>query len=242
MPKISIIIPFFNEERRLKKEPFLQFLHTGVDILLILINDGSTDNTHLLLEEIRNASPQNVVIISYPENKGKAHAVFKGMEHALYNSNSTYIGYLDADLSTSFNEFLRLAAIAEQEQADYIFGSRMKMLNHIINRSELRHYCGRILTTIIDHRYQLSIYDTQCGAKLFTPALLKMITSTPFKTRWLFDVVIFLRIRATNMPAKGMEVPLKSWADPGNSKITLLSIPEVFKEILQLRKHYKKPK
>jgi dolichyl-phosphate beta-glucosyltransferase len=242
MPKVSIIIPCFNEEHRFKKEPLLQLLYTGADIAFILVNDGSTDNTHLLLEEIREASQQNVVVISYPENKGKAHAVFKGMEHALYNSTSVFIGYLDADLSTSLEEFLNLAEIAQREQADYAFGSRIKMLNHFISRSGVRHICGRILTTMIDFRYQLSIYDTQCGAKLFTPAIVKIITRTPFKTRWLFDVEIFLRIREANMTVKGLEVPLKKWVDPGHSKISLLSFPKISGELIQLIKYYKSTK
>jgi len=239
MPKISIIIPCFNEERRLRKNPLLQLLQAGADVALILINDGSTDNTPLLLEELRKAGPQNVTVISYSENSGKANAVFKGMEYALSKNNSAFIGYLDADLSTSLDEFLNLVQIAEQEQADYAFGSRVKMLNHFIYRSALRHYCGRILTTIIDLRYQLSIYDTQCGAKLFTPEIVKIITRTPFKTRWLFDVEIFLRIRAANSTAKGLEIPLRKWADPGKSKISLFSFPGIFSEYLQLVKFYK---
>jgi len=242
MPKVSIIIPCFNEENRLTKEPFLQLLSSGIDVLLLLINDGSTDNTQLLLEEIRKASSRNVAIISYSENKGKAYAVSRGMEHALQHTNSTYIGYLDADLSTSLDEFLQLAALAEHEQADYIFGSRIKLLNHFITRSAVRHICGRILTTIIDLRYQLSIYDTQCGAKLFTPAIAKIITASPFKTRWLFDIEIFLRIRAANRTAKGLEVPLKSWTDPGKSKISLLSFPRICGEYFQLVKYYKRTK
>jgi glycosyltransferase involved in cell wall biosynthesis len=242
MPKVSIIIPCFNEEHRLKKAPFLQLLHTRADVLLIFVNDGSTDNTLLLLEEIKKASPQNTLIVSFRENKGKANAVFKGMEQALHNSDPAYIGYLDADLSTSLDDFLNMATIAEQEGADYIFGSRIKMLNHLITRSTLRHFCGRALTTIIDLRYQLGIYDTQCGAKLFTPAIIKLIIPTPFKTRWLFDVEIFLRILQANKPLKGLEIPLQKWIDPGNSKISLLSFPNICGELLQLIKHYKRTK
>jgi glycosyltransferase involved in cell wall biosynthesis len=220
----------------------MQLLQAGTDIAFIFINDGSTDNTHLLLEEIKKAGQENVTVISYPKNSGMANAVFKGMEYALTKNNSVFIGYLDADLSTSLDEFLKLVEIAEQEQADYAFGSRVKMLNHLISRSAVRHICGRILTTIIDLRYQLSIYDTQCGAKLFTPAIVKVITRTPFKTRWLFDVEIFLRIRAANSTSKGLEVPLKKWTDPGKSKISLLTFPRICGEILQLVKYYKTTK
>jgi dolichyl-phosphate beta-glucosyltransferase len=242
MPNVSIIIPCFNEERRLKKEPLLQLLHSGADITLILINDGSTDNTHLLLEEIKKAAQQNVEIISFAENRGKANAVFKGMEYALYKNNSAFIGYLDADLSTSVNEFLDLVETASQKQADYAFGSRIKMLNHTIYRSTFRHICGRIVTTIIDTRYRLSIYDTQCGAKVFTPDVVKLLTRTPFKTRWLFDVEIFLRIREAEATVKGLEVPLKIWTHYGKSKISLLSTPRICREIIQLIKHYKTTK
>lgn len=242
MPKISIIIPCFNEERRLKKEHLLQLLRPENNVTLILVNDGSTDNTHFLLEEIKQANQQNVIVISYSQNKGKAYAVFKGMEHALYNGNSDFIGYLDADFSTNADEFLNLAKIANQEKADYVFGSRIKMLHHSINRSAMRHICGRMLTTIIDLYYKLGIYDTQCGAKLFSPEIVSIITRTQFKTQWLFDVEIFIRIREANMTAKGLEVPLKQWTDPGKSKISLLSFPKIFGELVQLIKNYRKNK
>lgn len=239
--KVSVIIPCFNEAGRLKKEPFLKLLQSSLaTIELIFIDDGSTDNTVALLQEIRQMNRQQVIVISYPENKGKAHAVYKGMQHALCNSHSNYIGYLDADLSTNIQEFLRLVAITGQEQADYAFGSRIKMLNHHITRTLVRHICGRIVTTIIDSRYRLYIYDTQCGAKLFTPAIAKLITNTPFTTRWLFDVEIFLRIRAAKIPAKGLEIPLKEWTHMPNSKITLLSLPLVCRELYQLTNRYKK--
>jgi dolichyl-phosphate beta-glucosyltransferase len=240
MQKVSIIIPCFNEERRLKKEYFLQLLRPENNVTLILVNDGSTDNTHLLLEEIKQANQQAVTVISYSQNKGKAYAVFKGMEHALYNGNSAFIGYLDADLSTSTDEFLKLAEIAYQEKADYAFGSRVKMLNHSINRSAVRHICGRMLTTVINLYYNLGIYDTQCGAKLFSPEIVRIITRTQFRTQWLFDVEIFIRIREANMTTKGLEVPLKQWTDPGKSKISLLSFPKICGELVRLIKNYRK--
>lgn len=242
MPKVSIIIPCYNEEHRLKKEDLLQLVRSENNVTLILVNDGSTDNTLDLLEEIKQANQQSVTVISYSQNKGKAYAVFKGMEHALYNGNSSFIGYLDADLSTSINEFLKLIEIAYQQKADYAFGSRVKMLNHSINRSAVRHICGRMLTTVINLYYKLGIYDSQCGAKLFSPEIVRIITRTQFKTQWLFDVEIFIRIRESNMPAKGLEIPLKQWTDPGKSKISLLSFPGICAELLQLIKTYRKIK
>lgn len=219
----------------------MQLLYSQADVQLILVNDGSTDKTVLLLEEIKKTNPQKVKVVSYTQNQGKSFAVFKGMREALHN-NTQFIGYLDADLSTGIQEFLQLAQIAEQEQADYIFGSRVKMLNHAINRSTLRHICGRLLATIIDSRYNLGIYDTQCGAKMFTAEITRLITDEPFKTSWLFDVEIFLRIRGTAKTAKGFEIPLKNWTDPGHSKISLSSFPRVSAELLRLIKHYKRTK
>jgi glycosyltransferase involved in cell wall biosynthesis len=239
MPKISIIIPCYNEENRLNKAPFLDLLHFHNDIELILVNDGSKDKTLDLLEDIRHAAPDKVVVISLPENKGKANAVFKGFEQALSHSRAAYIGYLDADLSTGFEEFLKLAAIAERDKADYIFGSRIKMLHHHIYRSALRHFCGRIIATLIGIRYKLYIYDTQCGAKLFTPAIVQQITRQPFHTRWLFDVEIFLRIRSSYPSAAGIEVPLGKWVDPGQSKISIWLFPQIGYDLFRLIKHYK---
>src|SRR5258708_36534514 len=130
-------------------------------------------------------------------NQGKAVAVSEGISFCLSPASGTFdfIGYLDADLSVSLDEMERICRIATDSGLDYAYGSRIQKLNTTINRSFFRHIMGRIIATIVDKRFRLGIYDTQCGAKLFSTDLAKVITGKKSFTKWLFDLQISFRIR-----------------------------------------------
>ena len=67
----------------------------------------------------------------------------------------------------------------------------------------------------------MGVYDTQCGAKIINKKYLHIIFNHPFYTRWLFDVEIFFRIKKfNNNNNQIIEVPLNSWKDISESKIT----------------------
>jgi len=239
MPKLSVIIPCYNEGKRLSVESFCECLKNSPDIELLFVDDGSKDNTLELLEQIKSNYPANTRILTFQKNKGKSETVRQGFLYALQRDESEYIGYLDADLSTGFGEFLRIFEIAVTKKADFVIGSRIKMLNHKIDRSFIRHIIGRILATIIDAKFKLRIYDTQCGAKIFTSGIAKDFCNMPFKTKWFFDIEIFIRLRKKRVLTNGLEIPLQKWSDISGSKISLLSFPVVLKDIFRLMRHYK---
>jgi dolichyl-phosphate beta-glucosyltransferase len=239
MPKISLIIPCYNEEKRLNANLFLDFAKSQNDVNLIFVNDGSTDKTIDILEKLYSDCPSKIKIISHCKNKGKAEAVRTGFLSSITQKNVEFIAYLDADLSTPLEEFLRLAEVGYSLKSDYFFASRIKMLNHEINRSFFRHLAGRAITTIINTKYHLKIYDTQCGAKFFKSEIANAVFLNEFKTKWLFDIEIFLRIYNTLPLSKGTEIPLQKWADSGKSKLTIFSFPEICKELLMIMNYGK---
>lgn len=238
MSKIAVVIPCYNEALRLKKEEFIRFAHNLSDVTLFFVNDGSTDNTQDELESIRNAAPAAIRILSLPVNKGKAHAVSQGIKSALAYSEYSHIGYLDADLSTSTSEMYRLYQLALTNSYDYVLGSRIKLLNTVIERSFFRHLAGRVIATLIDSRYKLGVYDTQCGAKCFTNELAHAFAEKPFYTKWFFDVEILLRLRRLQPSGRGVEIPLTGWKDPGNSRISILNFAGVIRDIYFLFTRY----
>jgi len=240
MQKIAIIIPCFNEEKRLQKDAFSRFLNTQKDVVLIFVNDGSKDKTQTILSSIQSSIPTQIRIINLIENKGKAHAVQAGLLASLDENEFAYAGYLDADLSTSLQEFYRLFEMMKEKDLDYIFGSRIKMINTSVKRRLFRHLAGRLVASAIDSKFKLGIYDTQCGAKCFRNEVVRSVCSSPFITRWFFDVEIFLRIRRVLPLAKGLEVPLLKWEDTPGSKIGILNFVTIIKEIFSLRSHYSK--
>ena len=80
---LAIVIPFFNEENRIAVDSFTHFIKETNFILLVLVDDGSTDKTHEVLKEIQNQSPGSVEIIKLDKNIGKGNAIRAGMEMAI---------------------------------------------------------------------------------------------------------------------------------------------------------------
>src|SRR5437868_14154596 len=105
MPSFAIIIPCYNEAKRLHKNAFVQFISIHPDVHIYFVNDGSTDGTGNILKELQEQS-LSISIINLQQNKGKGEAIRAGMLQ-LYHEYE-YIGYLDADLSTSLEEFYNL--------------------------------------------------------------------------------------------------------------------------------------
>ena len=115
MNKGCIIIPCFNEELRLPISEYKVFLANGADVTLCFVNDGSADNTLKVLEDLRGSYPNNIIIVDKKVNAGKAEAVRTGMLHCLKNESFDFIGYADADLSTSLEEVISLQKYLKEE-------------------------------------------------------------------------------------------------------------------------------
>jgi glycosyltransferase involved in cell wall biosynthesis len=237
MPSFAIIVPCYNEEKRIQPSLFILFAHLHKAVKFFFVNDGSKDETANIIKKMA-AECENIELINLSKNYGKGEAVRQGLVSALSKNNFDYIGYLDADLSTSLEEYYELCIYAYQNNADFIFGSRIKKLGSIINRSFIRHVSGRILVTFIDKKFRLGYYDTQCGAKLFKSQVLCNIIQQPFLTRWFFDIEIFLRLKAENKKYYGIEYPLKIWNNITGSKLNVLSFPAVCKEVFVLLSKY----
>lgn len=233
---IAIIIPCYNESKRLKI-PELDLLAKHPNIVVYLANDGSTDTTQEVIETYAKTRT-NVIAIQYEKNEGKAQTIFKTIHQLKNNKKIDYIGYLDADFATDATQFIKLINNLLSSNKSYIFGSRIATLSSHIKRSVLRHYIGRIVITLLNLKYKLGIYDSQCGAKLFSKEIINEIASTPFYTNWLFDIEIFLRLKDKNLLYNGIEFPLEKWEDISGSKITSKEIRKILLDFYKLHKNY----
>lgn len=240
MQKTAIIVPCFKEAARLRAADFISFLQSNPSFDIFFVDDGSPDNTMAILSAIKEGVPHQVNILSLEKNSGKANAVRHGILTA-GRLNYDYIGYLDADLATSLTEFERLQNRLHELHSPFVLGSRIKMVHTHIQRSFSRHIIGRIIATILDKRYRLGVYDTQCGAKCFRGKLVTSACEQPFYTRWFFDVELLLRIRQQSPSLTGVEIPLQQWIDPGGSTLRFTKFPAVLQDISRLFSHYPKP-
>jgi glycosyltransferase involved in cell wall biosynthesis len=235
--RLALVIPFYNEEKRITVDSFTSFAINNRDILFVLVNDGSTDRTHEVLQTIHSDAGSNTEVVSLPKNIGKGNAIRAGMLKVL-DYNIPFIAYIDGDLSTPFEEILRLYNYFSGADTIAVLGSRLKKLDSYIKRSLFRHISGRLIATIIDSRFKIGCYDTQCSAKIFRRDPLQAVIQKPFYTRWFFDVELLLRIRKKMGLLKALEVPLNTWEHKPGSKINALSVFSITKEIYMLFSNY----
>ncbi|UJR80148.1 glycosyltransferase [Sandaracinus amylolyticus] len=225
-----VVLPCFNEEKRLDPRGVAQLV-ADPRIDVILVDDGSTDGTRALLESLAARHPTRVTALSMGRNSGKAEAVRTGVNLALERiargeSRDDLVGYLDADFATPPEELSRMLDKIEASHAKVAMGSRIARLGAHVRRKQTRHYLGRLFATTASMVLDMSIYDTQCGAKLFrdTPAL-RAAMSVPFRSRWVFDVELLGRLTTGNADAPGLsvddflEIPLQVWEDVRGSKL-----------------------
>ena len=106
------------------------------------------------------------------------------------------VGYYDADLATPPSELLRLAqTMRAASQPAGAFGCRVARLGSAIERNALRHYLGRTYATVASMALGVTVYDTQCGAKLFrVNETFAAALSEPFRSSWAFDVELLQRL------------------------------------------------
>src|SRR6186997_875410 len=97
---VCLVIPCYNEERRLPAREILAFLSAHPSVSVCLVDDGSADGTRQLLETLSRDRPGHVMILPLTVNGGKAEAVRQGVLHAARTGTRPLIGYWDADLST----------------------------------------------------------------------------------------------------------------------------------------------
>jgi glycosyltransferase involved in cell wall biosynthesis len=248
MPKTAIIVPCYNEATRIQQRKFLQCCELLRHVSFIFINDGSNDDTILILTKLENINPRQITTINLSKNKGKGEAVRQGVLYAIRN-NFDYIGYWDADLSTpleNIKTFIDL--LNESPHRDIVMGARVQMLGRSIYRKAARHYIGRIFATAVSIMLRLPVYDTQCGSKIFrnTP-IFKELFAAPFLTKWIFDVEILARyLSASNsklkqiLTEKIIEYPLQSWFDIPGSKIKFKDFAGSGLELAHIWFYYRK--
>ena len=238
-----IIIPCFNEEKRISLSEYYNYLQLNPDISLCFVNDGSSDKTIILLKDIKAKYNTNVIILSLDKNSGKAEAVRYGVLFCCKNFEFEYIGYLDADLATPLFEFKILQSKLNNE-IEFCFSSRILRIGSEIKRSNFRHFSGRVIASFISwYILKISVYDTQCGSKVFTKTLAKKLFNQPFISKWLFDVELFARIiniyGKENAIKKMYEEPILKWIDKEGSKVKLSYIFRLCYDLLAIKRNYK---
>ena len=128
MKKVSAIICAYNEEKSVK-DVILSISKTSIIDELIVINDGSIDNTKKIIEDLKESI--ELIDVHFKENLGKGHAMAIGVEKA----NNEIIMFFDADLSNiKEDHFFRLINPITTKKADMVLGQPTEtLINYNIN-------------------------------------------------------------------------------------------------------------
>lgn len=238
MHKVAVIIPCYNEELRLRTSD-LEALLQVTDADLYLANDGSRDNTLVVLNAFAQQHPGRCTVLDFQPNSGKANTIFLAVNRLLDKGDYDWIGYFDADFSTPVNQIEVLLQEVQSADTTFVIGSRVQLLNSGIRRKTHRHIIGRIIITLINLKFKLGIYDTQCGAKIFSTPLLRQAFDRPFITSWLFDVEIFVRLQKQGLLTNGREIPIRNWVDVEGSKLGWRTGVKILREMWRLWSGYR---
>lgn len=228
----AIVVPCFNEEKRLDVAAFTRWIASG-RAEVWFVDDGSTDRTREILTAI--ASEGRAQLIVQERNQGKAEAVRRGLLAAVA-SGATVVGYLDADLATATDDMDFLLATLETDGADVVLGSRVRLLGRAIERRPERHYLGRVFATAASLTLGLAVYDTQCGAKaLRVSEPLCRALEEPFLAGWVFDVELLGRMLVAGLSTERVvEVPLRAWRDVAGSNVKAIDFPRAFWQLRRI--------
>ncbi len=240
---IGVVIPCYNEETRLLSDEFKTFIYSNLGYHLCFVNDGSKDNTLKVLKELQFGHEDQISIYNCEKNGGKAEAVRLGMLHLAKQNQFNYIGFLDADLSTDFTDFIDLVSVISNSNYKIVSGSRMTRMGADIAKESSRAFISKIINYIIRKTIGMEFNDTQCGAKVMTRDVVEKTFQTKFLTKWLFDVEIFMRMKKIygDQETKKMvcEQPLKRWIHADGSKLSFKDSLKIVFQIGQIAFSYR---
>ena len=227
--KFSLIIPAYNEEKRIERtlDKFSKFFDKKLDYEIIVIMDGCTDRTP---EIVKNKAKKNkhIKYFIYPKKRGKGWALLKGF----LISKGDYIAYTDADGSTPPEEIFKLLRLIGNY--DGVIGSRWLKDSVLLKKQPfIRRIAGRgfnLLTRII---LGLPYKDTQCPAKLFKSDTAKTVAKNLDVVNFAIDACILFMAKKYGYKIK--EVPI-TWKDKPMSTLKIWKvIPSMFFTIIKIR-------
>tara|TARA_B110000046_G_C13025907_1_gene414092 strand:+ start:4867 stop:6012 length:1146 start_codon:yes stop_codon:yes gene_type:complete len=243
---VGVVIPCYNEEKRLLSKEFTDFIIKNSGYHLCFVNDGSKDNTLKVLNNLRKGKEDFITVYDCDKNGGKAEAVRLGMLYMAKQDGLDYIGFLDADLSTDLSDFDDLVSTIEDSDFKIVSGSRISRMGANITKASGRNLISLIINYIIRKILKMDFNDTQCGAKIFHKDVIDIAFKEKFLTQWIFDVEIFKRVTLHFGLDKAKDIlceqPLRRWIHADGSKLSIKDSIKIIGQLGQIAWTYRRKK
>ncbi len=231
-PRLSIVIPAYNESRRIgpSLEKILAYVRSrNLSAEIIVVDDASSDNTAALVGEWARSHPE-VRLLSNSRNRGKGFSVRRGVLEA----RGDWVLFTDADLSAPIEETDKLVAALEREQAATAVGSRALRRELVgIHQPFFREWSGRFFNVLVRLLTGLEIHDTQCGLKLFRREATRRAFELQTSRRFGFDPELLFLIERT--AGRVVEVPVRWDNSPGTKVRFLRDSSQMILDLIRIR-------
>ena len=238
---LSFIVPMYNESKRVAaslREIAHYLDQQPYESEIVLVDDGSSDDTAAIVQEAAGAINLPVRLLRYSPNRGKGFALKVGFEAA----RGEVLVFSDCDLSTPVEELSRL--LSALEDADIAIGTRKAPGAKLVRRQpRLRESLGVVFTLIV-RVLIASVSDATCGFKGFNRAVGKELFSLQRIEDWSFDAELLFNARRRGH--RVVEIPVR-WEDRDGTKVklprdivvTLMGIVKI--RVYDFLGYYKKP-
>ncbi|MCI0537200.1 MAG: glycosyltransferase family 2 protein [Verrucomicrobiales bacterium] len=232
-PELSIIIPAYNEERRLPLTlPLIRdwVEARGLHAEVIVVDDASTDGTAAAVYQFRDQFPLLYLLTTGPHNHGKGYAVRTGMLAARGRLSL----FTDADLSAPIEEADKL--LAALESCEVAIGSRAVDRSLIeVHQSRRRELAGIAFNKAVQLVTGLPLVDTQCGFKAFVTERARVVFEQQRIESFGFDPEILFLAKRHGLRIR--EVPVRWSHDPATKVRVLSDGLGMFADLFRIRWH-----
>jgi dolichyl-phosphate beta-glucosyltransferase len=214
---LSVVIPAFNEERRLGATLERACAWLGSQAFaweVVVVDDGSSDGTSALVKRFAATEPR-VRLVRVGTNRGKGNAVREGF----FAATGRLVLFSDADLSTPIEEFDRLRR-ALDAGAQVAMGSRALAESEVrVRQNVIRQTMGKTFNLLVRMVSGLPFADTQCGFKLFLRDESAPIFRAQRLDGFAFDVELLFLARRVGLVIA--EVPV-AWVNSADSRVRIV--------------------
>lgn len=219
--ELTIIIPAYQSEKTIKNT-ILSLIKYFPQAEIIIINDGSTDNT----KEIKDIFQEQIVYLENETNKGKGYSLRKGFTQA----QGKYIIFTDADLPFKVQDIERVFQKLKQGNA-IVIARREEFYNDVFYKKLFRPFLYLILYLLFGFKY----LDTQCGLKGFNTQAGKKILSASITNEFAIDIEILYLARKLNYPITEIMVKQELFSA---STFRLMHMFRMFTDLFKIKFHY----
>lgn len=236
MNKISIVIPAYNEEKRINKtlEEYISYFkklkkQKILDFEIIVVINNTRDRTEEIVKEFCKKNKE-IRYLNFKQG-GKGFAIIEGFRDSLKRDNYL-IGFVDADMATPAEAYYDL--IKNIGHYDGIIASRWIKESIVkTKQSFLRRILSRGFNFIVRVLFLMPYIDTQCGAKIFKKIVIEKVVNNLGVTQWAFDIDLLYQIKKRKFKIK--EHPTV-WEDKRESKLDVTKTPlQMFLGVIRLR-------